>query len=141
MFDRLKGTQALGIYPERTVLLGCPGGRVSEYPSDAIILATGVGAVINHQNAHAVSGGQIGRRSAMDVLLNFLFFSGIESVQPECFQGQVALARNDPLCDQFARNGQQGILCPATTSWLPMGFRSQCNAFLVAIEKKLERKT
>ena len=37
----LKGTQVLGIYPERTLLLETRRGHVSEYRADAMILATG----------------------------------------------------------------------------------------------------
>lgn len=37
----LNGTQVLGVYPERTLLLETPDGTVSEYKADAIILATG----------------------------------------------------------------------------------------------------
>ncbi|MFO7714007.1 FAD-dependent oxidoreductase [Desulfosarcina sp.] len=37
----LHRTQVLGIYPERTVLVEAPGGRVSEHQADTIVLATG----------------------------------------------------------------------------------------------------
>jgi NADPH-dependent 2,4-dienoyl-CoA reductase/sulfur reductase-like enzyme len=37
----LHRTQVLGIYPEGTVLVEAPGGRVSEHPADTIVLAPG----------------------------------------------------------------------------------------------------